>query len=371
MGVFDRFILKEILRTTFFAVLILCGVFLMGTLFKEARPLLVGKSPSPWLFVQFIGSVLPLSLSFMLPCSFLAAILITVGRLSSQNELTAMQMSGRSLFRISLPIFVLALLMCGVCYFINTTFAPRAKSTQKSILYEAVQTDPSKFLDPGVVKHQLKDQIVYVERREGDKGDTLYGLHVFDTNPDRLNSHFPLTHIYARKANLIVDDESKQLRLRLYDASIESFNKTGPNNMFFGEKQEPLIFDFSNVKRRSLKVSSMSSNELREAMQSDDPEMNEKFSNSLRNEYYGRFAFSLSCLSLAFVGIPLAISTKRRETSLGFVLAIVVALKYFSYFIVANGKRDEPMDSVQWMYWFPNLLAIAVGCYLFYRAQRK
>ena len=117
MGLFDRFILKEILKATFFAVLILCGVFLMGTIFKEARPLLVGKSPSPWLMVQFIGSVFPLSLSFMLPCSFLAAIIITIGRLSSQNELTAMQMSGRSLIRISAPIMALAAVMCVFCYF--------------------------------------------------------------------------------------------------------------------------------------------------------------------------------------------------------------------------------------------------------------
>ena len=385
MGIFDRFILKEILTATFFAVVILCGVFLMGTIFKEARPLLVGKNPSPMLLLQFIGTVLPLSLMFMLPCSFLAAILITVGRLSSQNELTAIQMSGRSLYRVSIPIFVLSAVLCVFCFFVNTSFAPKSKAMQKRILYEAVQTDPNKFLDPGVVKHQLKDQIVFVERREDN---TLYGLHVYNMKADKkegepkqapakegtkkqAETNFPALHIYARKANLFVDTERKQLRLRLNDAAIVPERSDKPFDPIFVGKQEPLLFDFSEETKRSYKVSSMSSDELVEAMASDDPAITEKIQNSLLNEYYGRYAFSLSCVSLAFIGIPLAISKKRRETSTGFVIAIGVTVLYFSFFIVANDKRDESLADVQPLYWAPNILAVVIGTYLFRKAHKK
>ena len=369
MGILDRHILKEVFIATFFAVVILCGVFLMGTIFKEARPLLVGKNPSPWLLLQFIGSVLPLSLMFMLPCSFLAAILITMGRLSSQNELTAIHMSGRSLYRVAVPIFALAAAMCGFCFFVNTSFAPQAKAMQKRILYEAVQTDPNKFLDPGVVKHQLKDKIVFVHGREENE---LSGLYVYDSNPDKTTTHFPKSHIYARQAKLFIDSERKQLRLRLGDAIICSDrDKNEAYEPVFVQKMEPLLFDFSVEDKKNYKVSSMTSDELQDAMISDDPAITEELQNSLRNEYYGRYAFSMSCFSLAFVGIPLAISRKRRETSTGFIIAIGVTVLYFSFFIVANDKRDEEFAKIQSIYWAPNVLAVIVGGYLFSRSQKK
>jgi len=376
MGIFDRHLIKEILTATFFAVVVLCGVFLMGTVFKEARPLLVGQNPSTLLVLQFIWSVLPISLMFMIPCSFLAAILIIIGRMSSNNELTSIQMSGRSLYRVSLPIFILAIFLCGFSYLVNTTLAPQAKSLQKRILYEAVQTDPNKFLDPGVVKQQLKGQIVFVNRREQSADDdTIYGLYVFETDTEE-GTHFPKASIYARKANLFVDDEKKQLRLRLYDAQIQSRQEEGKGtDVIFVDKQEPLIFDFSDRNKRRFKVTSMTSDEIRAALNSTDPEdlkvIDDKIRNSLKNELVGRYSFSLSCLALAFVGVPLGISAKRKETSTGFLISIGVAILYFTFFITANDKRDEDMATVQMLYWAPNVLALLIGAWLFKRAQKK
>jgi len=359
MGIFDRFITKEILITTFFAVVMLCGVFLMGTIFKQARPLLVGKNPSFYLLAQFIITVLPLSLMFMLPCSFLAAILITFGRLSSQNELTAIQMSGRSLYRVSVPIFVVAIGFSAFCYFVNTDFAPRSKAIQKRILFEAVQTDPNKFLDPGVVQHQLKNEIVFVERRDEDK---LYGLHVYSIDPDKKEVKFPVAQTYAEEAYLHVDEEAQELRLRIEGATMGVQQKKNERTTpFTVGTQEPLVFDFNKDRKKRIRVSSMTSAEIQQTLKDGGELVTPKIKNSLINEYYGRLSFSFSCVALAFVGVPLAISKKRRETSTGFVIAIGVAVLYFSFFIVANDDRDGDFVKIQTLYWLPNLLAVGVG----------
>lgn len=368
MGISDRYIAKQIISATFFAVVVLCGVFLMGTIFKEARPLFVGQNPSPWLVFQFIWGILPLSLMFMIPCSFLAAILLTFGRMSSDNEITAMRMAGRSLYRISLPIFGIALLLCTFCYWLNTTAAPKSKATQKRILYEAVQTDPNKFLDPGVVKQQLKDQIVFVEDR---KGDRLYGLHLFETD-SKDGIRLPQGYSYAEEAELFVDNEQQQLRLKLINADIIPRIEPGEisHTLSIGE-QEPLIFDFNEKKEKSYKPNRLQNHEIFEILSNPPADLPEKRRIALKNEIHSRYAFSLSCIAFAFVGIPLALNTRRKETSSGFVISIGVAVTYFFFFIFAKDKMDEPGPTAQILYWTPNILAVMVGTWLFRRAQSK
>jgi len=181
MHKFDRYITKNIIITTLFAVAILSGVFMLGNIFKEARPLFVGKHPSPWLVAEFIISVLPFSLMFTIPFSFLAAVMLVFGRLSADNEIQSMRMAGYSLPRIAAPVFLFALVLSGICFWLNAEVAPRAKNRIKLLLIEAVKEDPNKFLDPGVVQTQLKNKRIYVRERIGDN---LYGLHIHDLGTD-------------------------------------------------------------------------------------------------------------------------------------------------------------------------------------------
>jgi lipopolysaccharide export LptBFGC system permease protein LptF len=370
MGILDRYLIKQIFAATLFAVIILCSMFLLGNIFKEARPLLVGKNPSILLIVKFVVSVLPLALMYMLPCSFLAAILITIGRFSSGNELTAIRMTGRGLMRISRPIFLLAILFCGLCYWLNTSAAPSAKFRQRQIIFDAIQTDPNKFLSPGVVRHHLKDQVVFVERREGDY---IYGLHIFTSEPEEgaSNAH---SYIYAQKAWLFVDESNLELRLRLFNATLSKhYGTSKPPDFLFVEMKEPLLFDLRPLNKNRFKVSSMTNSEIQELLASTDPqdlaEMTEERRNTMINENLGRSLFSLSCLAFAFVGIPLAVTTKRKETSSGILISILIAVLYFSFFLVANDMRDKSGPLVPIMFLMPNVLAIVVGLFLFKRVQ--
>ena len=340
----------------------------MGTVFKEARPLLVGQNAAPMLMVSFIGSVLPMSLMFVVPCSFLTGILITVGRLSSDNELTSLQMAGRGLYRISAPIFILAGALCIFCSWLNSYAAPNAKSVQKRILFDAVQQDPNRLLDPGVIQHQLSDQIVYLERREGD---LLHGLHIFENNRDN-DSNMPENYVYAKHAKLYFDKEKKELRLHLKDSYILPNNL---NQIAIINEQKPLVFALQPKKRRKYYISTMTSQKLKDALSSEDPEVikeiNKKKRTSMKNELMSRFSFSLSCLSFAFIGVPLAMSSKRKETSSGFSISIGIALLYFSFFIVGKDMQDKEGILTPIVLWAPNVLAILLGLYLFRKIQKR
>lgn len=362
----DRYIGKQIVAATVFGVIVLSVLLVLGNLFKELRPLMVEEQASPALIGQFVLSVLPFSLIYTIPWGFLVAVLLVFGRLSAENELISMRMSGVGLFRISFPVFAIAGLLSVFCLWLNTSMAPKAKDTIKFVLYEAVKENPNALLDPGVVQTRFKGQKVFVESR---KDNMLYGLHLYQLDGEN-KTGFPSVSLYAREAKLKIIQESKQLRLHLTDAFMEASMKDGSQELAFIGEQEPLLFDFSVERKKKRKASTMTNEEIHSYLGSAD-RIPDKLRNRLGNEIHRRYAFSLACLSLCLVGVPLGVNARRRETSTGLAISILVALGYFLFFAIAQQHEKSSGSTAVILYWTPNLLCLGLGVWLFYRARRK
>lgn len=363
---FDRYITKNIIITTLFAVAILSGVFMLGQVFKEARPLFVGKHPSPWLVLEFIFSVLPFSLMFTIPFSFLASVMLVFGRLSADNEIVSMRMAGMSLPRIAAPVFVIALVLSGFCFWLNTEVSPSSKSRIKNLLIEAVKEDPNKFLDPGVVQTQLKDKRIYVRDR---KDDVLYGVHIHDIG-DETNQYKVLRYTYAESALIYVDKENNQIQLKLRNAMLIEEAKNGSKIPISLGDLDPVLFDFKLEQKKQIKASSMTNNEIRSYLATDpplEPKQKAEFSNTVTS----RQSFSLACLAFAIVGIPLGINSRRRETSTGFALSLAIGLGYFLFHIFAAQIKSDTSSTATILFWLPNILALILGLWLFRKARSK
>jgi len=366
MRKFDRYIAKNIIVTTLFAVAILSGVFMLGNIFKEARPLFVGKHPSPMLVVEFIFSVLPFSLMFTIPFSFLAAVMLVFGRLSADNEIQSMRMAGFSLPRIAIPVFGIAILLSGFCFWLNSEVAPRAKNRVKTLLIEAVKEDPNKFLDPGVVQTQLKDKRIYVREREGD---ILYGLHIHDLGSD-LEQKYSESYIYADSALIYVNMEENQIQLKLKNALIMPNDTNGTRIPMKVEMIDPVLFNFNIDEKRRLKASSMTNTEIR-AYLATNPVLKPKERAQFSQAVTFRQSFSLACLAFALIGVPLGMGSKRRETSTGFVFSIAIGLGYFLFHIFAGQIKDDTSMLPTILFWLPNVLAVIIAVWLFRRARFK
>ncbi len=369
MNKFDRYIAKNIFTTTLFAVAILSGVFLLGNIFKEARPLFVGKHPSPLLIFQFILSVLPFSLMFTIPFSFLAAVMLVFGRLSADNEILSMRMSGQSLPRVALPVFVVATILSAFCFWLNVEVAPKAKSRVKTLLYDAVKEDPNKFLDPGVVQTQLKDKRIYVRER---KDNTLYGLHIHDVAAiDK--SYASNFYVYAESALIYVDLDSNQIKLKLENAFALQDDTNGTKMPITVGDVDPVLFSFDSKKKRRIKASGLTNNEIRDYLANDPdaqkltPKKRAKFSNAVTF----RQSFSFACLAFAIMGVPLGIGARRKDTSTGFVLSLALGLGYFLFHIFAGQTKSDGSIGSTILFWLPNIIALIIGLWLFRRARFK
>src|SRR5690606_6634156 len=109
-------------------------VLLTGNALRDLLKLLAaGRAPLDVLG-QLVLLLVPYVVGYALPLGLLTGILLTLGRLSAGQELTAMRAAGRSLVQISAPIFALALLATGAGWWVHNTLAPQARQSYRLLL---------------------------------------------------------------------------------------------------------------------------------------------------------------------------------------------------------------------------------------------
>ena len=84
-----------------------------------------------------------------------------------------------------------------------------------------------------------------------------------------------------------------------------------------------------------------------------------------------RFSFSLASFAFALIGVPLAITAHRKETTAGFLISLVVAFVYFIFILIADAVKENPRAHPEVLIWLPNVLFIGLGLWLFYKLSRK
>jgi LPS export ABC transporter permease LptF len=379
LNIFDRYIWRQVASSTFTGVLVLTGVMVLGNVFKEMERLLGDTVGLPILLVlEFISYVIPYSLVFTIPWALLTAILLVFGRMSADNEMTALRMTGQSMPRICLPVFVLAALMSGVCYFVSLELAPLTKNKIKRLFYDVALDDPAMLFQPGKVLDRFPGYRIYVAKREGTK---LEGVEIYQTDGTKSESY-----IRAKKAELEITPGVTDFILLLRDGQVETWDDKGEggapdvmNNLQpVSFREMPITFPLSRLQKKSEKVSnSMKSTEalwqeVRTGISTvDQSQMNEKLVSSARTELSMRYSFSLAAVVFVLVGIPLGITAQRRETSIGFALSLLVAVSYIFVIIFASTQAEKPGSYPHLLMWVPNVVFIAVGSRLFWKLCKR
>jgi len=365
MRISDRYIGRQVLYGTLFAIVVLSMVLVLGNLYKQIRPLLVDKHAPLWLVLRFVMTVLPFSLMFTIPWGFLSAVLLVFGRLSSDQEITSFRVAGMSLARLVVPVFVIAAALSGVCLWLNVNVVPHARGSLTDLLYEEAKRDPRSLLNPGMVQAGVQDVKFFVEDQAGD---SLIGLHLYRT-PSEAAADEPLdAYLHAERFTFVVDDAKKQLRLKLYNASFETRKPDGSVEMAFADEAEPYLIPYGAARMEKSKPSAMTNQEMSD-YQARHPELSAEQRVKFQTEITQRYSFSLACLAFAFVAVPLGMQSRRRDSSTGLLMSLLLGTGYFLFIMLANDSKTT--DGALVALWAPNVICVAVGLFLFRRAQYK
>jgi len=365
MKIIDRYVGKELVVTSLFAVVVLSLVLVLGNVFKQLLDLLVNHDVPLEYILTFIAYILPFSLTFTIPWGFLTALLLVFGKMSAENEMIALRSNGVSIPRICVPVGFLAVVFTIICFWINVSVAPHAQEQMHNALFHIATSNPIAMFGSDQVIEEFPGKKIYVEKKEGV---SLFNILVYEFSKDG----DLIRMIHARRGELQTDLENKQVLMHLQDMRFEKHDELAPNDLTrirqgitIQEGTFPISLEALYEKNKRRK--GLAQMTLQELLKIKDQTQ----IMAGRTEANKRFSFSLAALAFALVGVPLAVTAHRKETSVGFLLSLIVAFVYFFFIIVADTVRNRPQFHPELLIWVPNVLFIILGSILFYRLAKR
>jgi LPS export ABC transporter permease LptF len=368
MKLIDRYVSRQIVVNLLFAIIVLSFVLVVGNIFRKLLPLLVNHDLPVEYLVGFVAYVLPFSLIFTIPWGLLTSVLLVFGRLSADNELIALRSNGVSIARICHPLVVIALLCTAVSVWLNVQVAPAAQEEMRSTVFNLATSNPMALFGSDQIIDQFPGHKIYVGKKDGNK---LENIIVFEINQDLM----PMKVTYARTGTLEADLPNKRILMHLFAARYQQRDEYDPfdlarmrDGISVVEGTLPISLEelYEKEKRRGSR-SMLSLEQLLEQLNNDDPKMR----SSGRTEINKRFSFPLACIVFALVGVPLGITAHRRETSFGFAASLVIGIFYFLFIIIADTLRANAKLHPELLVWFPNLLFLVLGIWMFRRLSKQ
>ena len=77
----------------------------------------------------------------------------------------------------------------------------------------------------------------------------------------------------------------------------------------------------------------------------------------------------MACLAFAFIAVPLGLNSRRKDTSGGLVLSLLIGTGYFLVTMLAEQFKSDFWASA--VLWSPNAACVLLGIFLFRRARFK
>ena len=213
MSKFDRYILAQCMSVFgFFTLIFVLLIWINRTviLFDE----LIGDGQSAWVFLEFSSRALPGAVATILPLSSFAATLYITNRLSNESELTVMQATGASPWRLARPFAIFGIITALLLSVFTLYLAPAASQKQAYREKELSSDLATKLLKDGVFQHPAQGVTLYI--REILPTGELLDIYV----ADRREKQTSVTHT-AQTAYVLKEREDTVLVMK--DGYIQNY----------------------------------------------------------------------------------------------------------------------------------------------------
>jgi lipopolysaccharide export system permease protein len=364
--IIDRYIFSEILAPFFLSMAALILVLFLQKMFRLAE-LVVSKGTPVSEIVKIFAYIMPNFLVITIPMSFLVATLTAFSRLSSDSEVTAMKASRISLYSMTRPVMLFALVSFLVTSTVSFLVAPAANHALKIHLFELVKSRAMVGIEPGVFTSTFDGMVIYVDKMESI--DNMEGIFISDER----SAKDPYT-IVARRGKLIADPQSLNVILEMHQGSIHTLPRDDKSYSTMSFESGNLYLDISHALihqgSSDRNFEEIDSFELFRIFRRTAAEGGAAI--DIENELHKRLSIPFACLIFGLIGAPLGIRRTRSGKSAGIAIALLVFLIY--YIVLATGMNLSETGKLAPVlaYWIPNFLMLIIAVmFMIKRGEEK
>lgn len=383
MKTLHGYLARQVLATLAMTVAVFTGLFLIVNVLKEILPLLLNPQVPFLNVLQAVTMLLPFGLVFALPMGLLTATLLVFGRLSADQELTAVRAGGVSLLTLVTPVLWISVLAAGVSAVATLELAPRCRTAFKRMSYQLGLARPTALLVEQRYITEFSGWTIYIGRRRNDT--EFENVLLYESRQEQL-----ARRIHARRARVTSDPVTRQVIFQLFDAEV--FTKSivnviaepgsttpvassapsgsGEWSMVFFDEAPPVRLDLTGAQPLGdkPKLSEMTAREL--LAERDDNRRRGIDPTPVLVNLHRQVSFSFACVSFTLIGIPLGLRGHRRETGYGIAAALLLTAVYYSFIILGQSLETRAHLFPHLIVWIPNFLFQGLGAWLLWRANK-
>lgn len=416
-----------------FALVVFTFIMLMNQVARQFQNL-AGKGLGPDVIVQIFALSIPLTVAVTIPMAVLVATMAAFGRLSGDNEITAMRANGIGLHQVIAPTLAAAVGVAALAVWFNDTVLPESNHRLSQLLQEIQRTKPTVVLEEKRFNDPTGLGEIWIEPQRLDRQtDMMYGLRIFDMS-DLQNQRT----ILADSGRMDYTTNQQDAVLTLWDGAIHQRDISSPGEyeILHFQNQQLLLRGVGSTLDRNQEISAMRSDremdlgtllanvrneeqriatargELERtvtghlavlmedsvaAVISDsgavaagprEPLEQERYRRSLvqrlsqaidysqrqRNkflvEYHKKFAIPVACIVFVLIGAPVGVRSKRG--GFGFAMGVSTLVFVFYYLFLTGGEdlADRRLLPAWLSMWMANFVFLLIGLVLL-RATMK
>ena len=385
----DLYIIKSFLKAYIICALSFTGLYIAVEIFtKIHRFIPAGNSGFFNVAYQFIENIVMYHLAmvptiyvnYMGPILTLSASMFSLTFLNRGQEFTPIKASGVSIYRVLVPIFLLAFFFCGLTFALQEWAIPELREPIRKALAvsRSGSLSPSPFYDP---THGLH---IRVGRYSPDR-KVAYGVTVekewnFKTS-EGTDPSTPKNFVIDAQELVWEPDEDSTTR----NEKGTWFLKNGNIQRWEGKWQGDLIASESEDQRMRLQPS-FETRPLKTSMLPIDLETSDQdisylswrelknqfqrqpYHTHLRARLHQHFAFPLSHVILLLLGIPFVLNTRTQSFFLSLTISFFLCTAYFLLSSMGLNLASDPgytKASPIIISWLPNIIFGSLGLTIF------
>lgn len=367
MKILARYILREFFPPFLIALICLTFILIFNDLFRLTQ-LFVQKGVNPLYLIELLIYVMPATLVLTIPMASLIAILLALGRFSTDNEIVAMKAHGIGFHQVMMPLLILTGVFSIIDLGLIDYAMPQANRAYATLTRDIRRHNPAVVLEEATVMKELESEgkLWMYESTDAVSG-RMQNVKIWD---GIWNGKPRFSH--AREAEL--GFQSGRAMLTLYDGhtyepaadNSDSFRVTAfqKQELALQLKEELERGEFQNQTPRTMNFSQLQTfvAALQKSLQtSENPAYTRKRLRNAEVEYHKKLAIPFACLAFGLIGVPLGMMVKRSGKMIGFGIGLVLCAVYYLLLQVGQNAGLNGVLSPALAMWFPNIVIGILG----------
>ncbi len=330
MTILDRYIVRQFAVTFLFALVAVLLIFLVIDMMEKLDDFIDADVPESTV-IQYYLSFMPEIVKLMTPVAMLLAALFVMGRMTNQNEISAMKSSGVSLYRVLVPFLVSSFIVSLFSVYFNAWIVPSANQKKFAIERATLQRSFDSGNRFNIFFQDGRTRLVSIGYFDVQRGlATRVSIQEFsDTNLTVLHRRYDARDMEWVAKQPVLGDTSF-IGWALVNGTRREFTQ-GQEVLTTFEREEigRLTITPEQIEKKLRKPDEMNYTELRDFIESQ--RLAGQDVSRWLVDFHSKVSFPFASLIVVLFGVPFAANKRRSGVAIEFGICVAVTFIYLAF----------------------------------------